>query len=269
MRLNFFLDIDGTLVPFGKPIPQSSKEAILKAKSLGHRVFLGTGRAPFEVQDEVNALPLDGGVFSAGADIIVGGKQIFLYQASQKQRKLFFDVVKDYDLIWLVQGNRRTFTTRRAIDYYEKLCYDIDGAIVTLKNIEIVDSYPEDEPLTKAYILSESGRVLEARKALEGPFNCVNNTTGFPEVNAAEVMLSGMSKSSGIGRLIDYLGDSIESTVAIGDGENDLDMVQSCALGIAMGNACQVLKDHADHVTDHVDNDGLAKAICYAIDNLK
>lgn len=269
MKLNFFLDIDGTIVPFGKPIPQSTIDAIEKARSLGHRVFLSSGRAPFEVQDEVNALNLDGGVYSAGSDLIVGSKQIFLYQAEKSQRKLLFDVIKHFDLLWLVQGSNNTYTTDEAVQYYEQLCYEIDGAIVPLRNVKLVDSFPDDEPIAKAFILSKTGKVLEARKALEGPFHCVNNTTGFPEVTASEVMLSGMSKSSGIKRIIEYLGDGIESTVGIGDGENDLDMVEACGLGIAMGNACEVLKEHADYVTDHVDNDGLAKAIYYAMDNLK
>ena len=122
--------------------------------------------------------------------------------------------------------------------------------------------------MTKFYIMSEEGKILEARKALEGPFSSVNNTTGLPEENAAELMLAGMTKASGIKRLMSYLGEGLESTVGIGDGENDLDMIRVCRLGIAMGNSCKVLKDNADYITDDVNSDGLAKAISYAIINI-
>ena len=264
MKLNFFFDIDGTLLPFEKSMPESAVKAIIHAKSEGHRLFLSTGRAPFEVTDELWKLPFDGGVFSAGADIIYGDKQVFKAKADENQRKLFLDVSQKYNLLWLVQGSANTYVTKESLDYYYELSRRANSA-VQLRNLKFVESYPDDEPMTKFYILSEEGKVLEARKALEGPFTSVNNTTGLPEKNAAEVMLAGMTKASGIKRLMSYLGESLDSTVAIGDGENDLDMIQVCKLGIAMGNSCKVLKENADYITDTVDNDGLAKAIDYAI----
>ena len=269
MRLNFFLDIDGTIVPFGKAIPKSTVDAIQKAKSEGHRVFLGTGRAPFEVHKEILGMPINGGVYSSGAILEVDGKQIFRRVADEAQRKLFFDVAERYKLLWLIQGREKSFITRRAFEFHKELSIAINGRPVELFNLEFVERFPDDEPISKFFIMSESGMVLEARKELEGPFDCVNNTTGFPEENAAEVMLPGLSKSSGIRRMMEYLGDGMESTVGIGDGENDLDMVKTCAMGIAMGNSCEILKKHADFVTDHVDNDGLAKAIYYAMKSLK
>ncbi|MBP5161729.1 MAG: HAD family hydrolase [Spirochaetales bacterium] len=269
MKLNFFFDIDGTIVPFGKAIPQSTVDAIQYAKSLGHRVFLSTGRATFEVQDDVNELPFDGGVFSAGSELRWEGRQVFKHHASEQQRKLFFDVVKKYNLLWLIQGRENTYGTTRSVEYYEKLCYEVDGGIVPLKNLKIVDAFPDSDPIMKFFILSENGKVLDARRELDGLFETVNNTTGFPPESAAEIMIAGSSKSNGIIKLVSLIGDDMKSTVGIGDGENDLGMIDVCNLGIAMGNACQILKDHADYVTDTIDNDGLAKAIYYAIDNLK
>lgn len=267
MKLNFFFDIDGTLLPFEKSIPESAAKAILDAKSKGHRLFLSTGRAPFEVTDELLNLPFDGGVYSAGADILFGDRQVFKAQADEKQRRIFLDVAKKYNLLWLIQGRANTFVTEKALDYYFDLSRKANSA-VKLRNLKIVESYPDDEPMTKFYIMSEEGKILEARKALEGPFSSVNNTTGLPEENAAELMLAGMTKASGIKRLMSYLGEGLESTVGIGDGENDLDMIQVCRLGIAMGNSCRELKENADYITDDVNSDGLAKAISYAIINI-
>ncbi len=269
MKLNFFFDIDGTIVPFAKPIPKSTVDAIKYAKSLGHRMFLSTGRATFEVQDDVYNLQFDGGVFSAGSELRWEGRQVYRHHASAQHRKLFFDVVKKYDLLWLIQGSGNTFGTKESVGYYEKLCNEVDGGIVTLRNLKIVDSFPDSEPIMKFFILSNKGKVLEARRELDGLFDTVNNTTGFPPESAAEIMVAGSSKSNGIRQLISLIGDDMKSTVGVGDGENDLGMIDVCGLGIAMGNACQVLKDHADYVTDAADNDGLAKAIYYAIDNLK
>ena len=53
----------------------------------------------------------------------------------------------------------------------------------------------------------------------------------------------------------------MEEVMALGDYENDEDMLRAAGLGVAMGNASEYLKNLADAVTDTNDNDGVAKAI--------
>ena len=74
MRLNFFFDVDGTLLPFGKGLPESALKAILDAKIKGHRVFVSTGRSPSEMDKALSPIPFDGGVYSAGCLVIAEGK---------------------------------------------------------------------------------------------------------------------------------------------------------------------------------------------------
>ena len=50
-------------------------------------------------------------------------------------------------------------------------------------------------------------------------------------------------------------------TMAFGDGENDIDMLEFVQIGIAMGNASDNVKKYADFVTDSVDEDGIEKAL--------
>ena len=52
-----------------------------------------------------------------------------------------------------------------------------------------------------------------------------------------------------------------ESTVAMGDSENDLPMMEYCAISVAMANATDKVREFCTEVTDHVDGDGAAKAI--------
>ena len=61
-------------------------------------------------------------------------------------------------------------------------------------------------------------------------------------------------------RYLEYSGISREDTLAIGDGPNDLEMLQYAATGVAMGNAADSLKAAADLVTGCVDEDGLYQA---------
>ncbi|WP_177167578.1 HAD hydrolase family protein, partial [Planococcus faecalis] len=68
------------------------------------------------------------------------------------------------------------------------------------------------------------------------------------------------TKASGIKKLIRATGHSIEDTIAFGDGLNDLDMMDVAGYSVAMANGHEETKKRASYVTEHVDNDGLAKA---------
>ena len=268
MTLNFFFDVDGTLLPVGKPIPQSAKDALLKAQRLGHHIFLSTGRSVYELPKEIKDIPFDGGVLSAGADVMFHNQTVLHKVATKEQKEAFFSVADKYHLLWLIQTTEASFSTVRGQAYHEELTMSVHHRKANFPPFKLVDRFPMEHDLSKAYIMSEDGLVLEARKELEGLFHCVNNTTGLPEVNAAEVMVTGISKSAGIQHMIDYLGSDITSTVGVGDGENDLDMIDYCHLGIAMGNSCEVLKQHADYVARDINDDGLADAIEYALSKI-
>ena len=52
-----------------------------------------------------------------------------------------------------------------------------------------------------------------------------------------------------------------EQTMGFGDGENDMTMIRTAGIGVAMGNAVEALKAEADYVTVTNDEDGVADAI--------
>ena len=59
---------------------------------------------------------------------------------------------------------------------------------------------------------------------------------------------------------LEYAGIAREDSIAIGDGPNDLQMMEYAGIGIAMGNAREEVKQRADLVTEHIDEDGLYHA---------
>ena len=89
----------------------------------------------------------------------------------------------------------------------------------------------------------------------------------YPSLYAAytgiyvEVYSKHASKGNALAALAGHLGIGREEIACIGDGENDLSMFASSGLRIAMGNAVDMLKVQADHVTESNDRDGAARAI--------
>ena len=53
----------------------------------------------------------------------------------------------------------------------------------------------------------------------------------------------------------------MESTMAIGDTENDLAIINAAAIGVAMGNATDIVKEKADYTTLSNNDSGVAEAI--------
>ncbi len=72
-----------------------------------------------------------------------------------------------------------------------------------------------------------------------------------------EIMNKSVSKSSGINILLNHLNLRREQAIAFGDNYNDIDMLHSVGIGVAMANAPQAVKDAADAVTDSNNDDGI------------
>ena len=69
------------------------------------------------------------------------------------------------------------------------------------------------------------------------------------------------TKGEALKYIASYYGIPLSSTVAIGDNLNDLSMIQTADIGVAVGNAVQGLKDAADVVTVTNNEGAVAKII--------
>ena len=77
---------------------------------------------------------------------------------------------------------------------------------------------------------------------------------------AGEIGINGINKATGMERYLNHVGISRENCIAIGDGPNDLQMMEYAGISVAMGNARDEVKRLADMVTDHIDEDGILHA---------
>lgn len=78
--------------------------------------------------------------------------------------------------------------------------------------------------------------------------------------NSGEITKAAYTKGTAVRYLSSYLNVPIEDIIAIGDSENDLEMLQAAGVGIAMGNASAYVKEAADDVTGTVEEDGVYDA---------
>lgn len=79
-----------------------------------------------------------------------------------------------------------------------------------------------------------------------------------------EVTAPNISKASGIQTLAKHWHIDTNNTIAVGDGKNDIDMFKAVAYSIAMGQACEEVKNAASYITSPLDQDGFYLAFVHA-----
>ena len=80
---------------------------------------------------------------------------------------------------------------------------------------------------------------------------------------SVDILPKGASKAKAILLLQEKFGLAIEDTIAFGDGLNDIEMLEVVGFSVAMGNGHAEALKRATYITEHVDEDGLAKAMHY------
>ena len=88
----------------------------------------------------------------------------------------------------------------------------------------------------------------------------------YSEISSLECSAAGVSKGTGLERLCGLLGIPPEACIAVGDADNDIPMLRSAGLGIAMGNAPEYVKTAADRIVSDLDHGGCAEAIMMLLD---
>ena len=86
-------------------------------------------------------------------------------------------------------------------------------------------------------------------------------TPAYPGVNFINVLSPEVSKGKALAALASHLGISLDEVMAVGDGPNDVSLLTSAGLAVAMGNAPDDLKSVADYSTLDTEHSGLAAAI--------
>ncbi len=257
MKKVIFLDVDGTLVNHSQIIPKSAKKALLQAKENGHYLVLCTGRTHSLITEELLQY-FDGVVASAGAHIFWNNQEIFHSFIPQEALLLTSTALKNAGAHYLYecpsgrvanevdkQAFIKFFSSNGDRDISEQFVSDTNLNPYDRSDIE--SGFYIDSKLTVEELQKEIGDVVKITGASFGPEQVYNG----------EITLNGVNKATGMERLLNHIGFTQQDCIAFGDGPNDFEMIEYAHIGVAMGNAVAKLKELANFVTDHIDEDGI------------
>ena len=257
------IDMDGTLLKDDKTITTLNKKTLRKAIELGVKVVLTSGRPIQGLKKYLDELELTG-----EDDYVIGVNGALICKTSDysvinsngtltgKDLKYIYNKVKD------LETYVHAFTNKEDLVNIESRFSDEEEKRIDLK-VRVVDFLNEvqDEDEILKVVLEEEKVVLD-KITPQIPKELFEKYTVIRSLDfMVEFMNKDCNKAIGLEKLAQYLKISKEEIIAIGDADNDIEMIEYAGLGVAMGNAKDEIKQLANFVTKSNEEDGVAYVI--------
>ncbi len=262
------LDLDGTLLDSSKNLSEGNRAALAEAAARGIHIVPTTGRFFGAMPQSIRDLPfvryaitINGAqVYDRESDTALVREEIPVAMALDILRLLdTYDVIYDcYQDNW---GWMTAALQEKAADYapdahYLRMIRELRKPVPELKST--LSERDRDVQKIMLFARDLSVRAEIAEKVKSGfPRIAVSSSTP----NNLELNISTAHKGVALARMAETLGFGVGECMACGDGLNDLTMIQSAGLGVAMANACPEVLAAADFVSASNDDDGVAVAV--------
>ena len=266
------LDLDGTLFNKNGIISATNKKELNRAAAQGVKIVISTGRPfnglPFE---QIKDTTIEYALTTNGASVYkIEGKEC-LYENGMDLETVMpiLDWILAREIHIDIYMDGKGFTPIRCRENLSRL--DVPDSLrtymlATRTPVEDLASYVADcgkmiqkinlnfypQPDGTFLHRDETIQFLKANSAIEVVSGGFNNF---------EISKAGVTKREGLAFLAIYLGTDLEHTMAVGDSENDLSMINAAGIGVAMGNASDDVKAIANYITASNNEDGVGKAI--------
>ena len=257
------IDIDDTLVNTAKEVTPRVKAALQEATAQGVKVVLTTGRPLPGVQeyldelglnhqDDQYAITYNGGVVQTTNGEELGGKEL-AYSDYLRLR----EVADELGAYLQVETIDAAYTSAKEINYWASRENFLIKMPLIIKPVDEMD--PNDH-YVKFMFIGDEADIDSWRDALPADvkeaYYIVKSTPQH-----LEFMHKDATKGSGLLTLAAKLGIDQSETMALGDQQNDVTMIEAAGLGVAMGNAVPEVKAVADVETTTQNADGVGVAV--------
>lgn len=258
-------DMDGTLLGSDKQISKKNQDAINEALEAGKIVLFSSGRCIDELKEFFPMFPKMRYVLcESGAGIYDLEEEKFLYRKTLDPSCVeeILRYVHEKDVMIQVLTQNHSVLSREDyenLDHYYMAGYHghfTRTALITDSSYEYCkDIGWRAEKLCLYHENPEERLVTKER------FESLPLCLAYSETTSLEVSPQGVDKGIAITRLCEQLGITTEEVMAIGDGFNDMSILKTVGLPVAMGNAVPEIKEICAHVVADCDHDGVAEAI--------
>lgn len=252
-----FFDIDGTLLSYRThSILPGTSEAFRQLQAKGIRTFISSGRP--RVLIPPMPLSFDGYITVNGGLCVVGDNEVLLRNPiDQDDCRRWLNYVEQHNIVTMCFTENDMFINR-IDDAVMRLHDQLGFKMPPIRSLsELLTSCDKESSITPYQFIAMQP-AADDEKVLSILHHC-----RMPRWHPAftDVIPDNSSKAVGIECILKHYGIDREETMAFGDGANDIEMLDFVGTGVAMGNAADIVKQHADYVTDDADSDGILHAL--------
>ena len=266
------LDLDGTVLNSQSEVSPTTRQAIREAIAAGVYVVLSTGRPYCGIpRNQFDGLGIQYCITTNGSGIYSydSGECLYNHGMSEEFILPILEHLLTYDIHLDAYIDGNAYTSLATVDAAMKLDFPPNLLKYVLGTRIRVDDLPafirehhyHVQKITMNFYPTEDGTLKDRQAVLDylnsiAGITCVSGGFGNLEITRDDV-----SKGKALHILAERLALAIEETMAIGDTENDLSIIEAAGMGVAMGNATPDVKAAADCITGTNDEDGVAQAI--------
>ncbi|XP_076954075.1 endoribonuclease YBEY, chloroplastic-like [Bidens hawaiensis] len=263
-----FCDMDGTLLNSKSQISHTNAKALKEASSRGVKVVIATGKtrpAVLTLLKTVDLAGKDGIASEYSPGVFIQGLLVYGTQGREiHRRNLDIDVCKDA-FHYSVEHNIPliAFSENRCLTLFDHLLVASLHTIYNEPKAEIMSSVDQllSSEVQKVLFLHTAEGVAGTLRPYWSEATAGRASVVQAQADMLEIVPPGSSKGRGVRMLLDHFGVTANKVMAIGDGENDIEMLELASLGIALSNGSEKTKAVADVIGVSNDEDGVADAI--------
>lgn len=257
------LDLDGTLTNSKKEVSQATLKALIDIQNRGKKVVLASGRPTRGVAPLAGLLRLHefGSYilsFNGGRITDCRSNQI-IYEKTLPDdvAEPLYDIARKYSDIDII-----SYAPDHLISGFHTNQYSELEASINHMSIIHTDDFPSQVPesMNKILITGNPETICLVKDEVSGYFHSylsVYRSDPF----FLEIMPRGIDKAHSLLRLLSGIGLTTDEMICCGDGYNDLTMIETAGLGVAMANAQPAVLKAADYITKSNDEDGVLHVI--------
>lgn len=258
-------DLDGTLLNSEGKILSSSKKIIQTCLNKGIKIILVTGRHHTAAYPYYHELNLDTPMICCNGTYIYqpATNQILCANPlSLSQAKTILNLAEQYDL-HLLMYSRDAMNYVASNEHMKKLSQWVETCSPDIRpNLrQIADFYTllnNDETIWKC-VISHPDRTLidQVLQSLSlEEFSCE-----WSWIDRVDIANTGNTKGNTLLELLHLWNIDPQNVIAFGDNHNDISMLKAVGLGVAMGNAEDLVKQQSDLITLTNDEDGISAVL--------
>ena len=264
------LDMDGTLLDSGQRITPRAQAAVQEILERGKHAVFATGRCRAQLTEYLECFPaMRYLICENGACVcdLKTGEDLFRRPVAPQEVLRILEAAEGEEVLCTLFIGNRSFMDRKSFSFMKEFGLESYRSVFERSAVWVEDlfSFYRDRPLEAEKVNlffrkgDGQGRQTGSRVAgrLRGlPLSVAASVSGNLEITA-----QGVNKGSALELLCSFLKLPLSETAAVGDGANDVQLLRTAGLGIAMENAAPALRAVADAVVPDCDHEGAAIAM--------